>query len=97
VVQLLLLQVGYRRSDIGWRAYQFGYQVADPSAVFYVAVEIEARRPARGPTVPRHGRGAMRVDKDTVAIEQQPVDLEGGHRRSFGDWRASADIMTPVT
>src|SRR5258705_6909689 len=90
VLQLLLRQVGGRRGDIAWCAYQFGDEVRDSSAVLDIAVEVETRCPALRPLVPGNGRRAVRVDEDTVAVEQQPVDPEtyrvvAGHREAGYD------------
>ena len=76
VVQLLLYELSGRCGDIAWSAYQFGNQIADPSSVLDVSVEIEARRPALCPKIPGNGRSAVGVDEDSIAVEQQPVDVE---------------------
>ena len=76
VVELLLRQVSGRRGDIAWCAYQFGDEVRNSSAVLDIAVESEARHPALRPEGPGCRRSAVGIDQDTVAVQQQPVDLE---------------------
>jgi hypothetical protein len=76
VVELLLPQVSGRLVDISGCAYQFGNEVGDSPSVLDIAVEIEARHPALRPEVPGCRRSAVGIDQDTVAVQQQPVDLE---------------------
>jgi translation initiation factor IF-1 len=87
VVKLLPRKVSSSRGDIAWCGYQFGDEIRNSSAVLDIAVEVETRCPALRPLVPGNGRRAVRVDEDTVAVEQEPVDSDGcgvvpGHEKS---------------